>query len=238
MPQIEDIERRECKGYIYKNKGGGTTLYKRYRPYIYINCPQCGKSPHWVILSKGKPRYTQCRHCSAVAREKRLLKEGRRLGKENSNWKGGRISTGKRGYMKVRVYPDDFFYSMVKPDGYVFEHRLVMAKHLGRNLHLWEIVHHKNGIKDDNRIENLQLVTDDRHKQITVLEQEIKQLKYTAYINHQAGIKEAVEIAKKAENVYAFQDGKCIPKYEAGFNGYENCRKDILGKLEGLICKD
>ncbi len=89
-------------------------------------------------------------------------------------WKTGKHY--EQGYIVVKLHPDDSFYDMQKGGGYVKEHRLVIAKSLGRCLKSWEIVHHINHIKDDNRLENLQLVSCDRHMQIMMLERKILSL--------------------------------------------------------------
>ncbi|KKN56453.1 hypothetical protein LCGC14_0572260 [marine sediment metagenome] len=146
-----------------------------YRYCVMQPCLDCGQVRK-VRIRNGKSESKRCRGCSAKVRWSELL------GDKNPFWKGGR-TRHTQGYILVSVPNDSFFASMVFRRGakgrerlYILEHRLVMAKHLGRCLQSWEIIHHKNGIKDDNGIANLQLVSDDRHKQITLLENRIKRL--------------------------------------------------------------
>lgn len=72
--------------------------------------------------------------------------------------RGKKVET-KEGY--ILVYCPE--YPKAKNGKYVYEHRLVMANHLGRPLKENEHVHHKNGNKQDNRIENLELLTNSEH---------------------------------------------------------------------------
>lgn len=154
-------------------KRAGKIGYKGHNLFIWVACKDCGKE-RWVEYVKGKPQFFRCRSCAGKGRHQSVetklkISQNKLAEKRALGWKD------KNGYTVIRLYEDNFFYPMAHCNGYVLEHRLVVAKALGRCLHRWEIVHHKRGYaKDDNRYpETLQLVSDDRHKQITILGNEI-----------------------------------------------------------------
>ena len=122
---------------------------KDHARYIYMRCEICG-IPKWSPYIRGKARYPHCRKCA------------RSLDKKPKHYKGGRTMCG--GYIKVLLEKAHPFYCMADRDGYIPEHRLIMAKNIGRPLENWEIVHHSNGIKTDNSIANLLLTVRQKHK--------------------------------------------------------------------------
>ena len=83
----------------------------------------------------------------------------KRKGDASHKWKGGRW-THKSGY--IYAYTPE--HPAANRDGYVLEHRLVAEQTIGRYLTTLEIVHHINGIKTDNRPENLVVTTRAEHE--------------------------------------------------------------------------
>ncbi len=131
--------------------------YKDTHKYGWVACVDCGKE-RWVMLRKGIPISPRCKSCAAIGNGK---------GEGHPAWKGGRVI--HNGYIINYLYPEDPFYPMANHQGYILEHRLVMAKYLGRLLEPKEVVHHNGTLypmgsfedRQDNRIENLRLFPND-----------------------------------------------------------------------------
>lgn len=112
-----------------------------------------------MVLMRGTLGYKFTRRQRKKMSDTRLKMDVRM--EKHPSWRGGRIVNNK-GYVFIKKlnYPNAV-------NGYVREHRLVMAEHLGRFLKPEEVVHHINGIKGDNRIENLELLPNRRvHRDI------------------------------------------------------------------------
>jgi len=135
---------------------------KNYQKQVWHACEKCGEE-RWVELRNGNPRRLICISCRNKAHgeqaRQQMLRKGQK-GEHNYYWKGGeRIND--HGYKALRLMGNDPYYPMTV-NGYVIEHRLIMAKHLGRCLVDEEVVHHINSIKTDNLLDNLQLFPDNQ----------------------------------------------------------------------------
>ncbi len=127
-----------------KNKGGY---------YCKLKCDTCG-----IEFSRGSSEVKKAKkhYCDKKCYGKSIRGNNNplynRRGEKHHNWSGGK----KNGqYKKIRIpeHPQSNY------RGDILKHRVVMEEHLGRYLTPDEKVHHKNGVRDDNRIENLELFT-------------------------------------------------------------------------------
>lgn len=108
--------------------------------------------------NKGRKSHNKDKHLSLTTREK--MSDSRKL-------KGaGHKKQRSDGYISL-YYPD---YPSSSKDGYVMEHVYIMEQNIGRVLNDNEVVHHKNHIRNDNRIENLQLLTFKEHASLHMRE--------------------------------------------------------------------
>lgn len=102
------------------------------------DCPKC----------RAKKQKTPCEKCGTLngRKHKKCIRCHNGTGPDSPSWKGD-TTYHKKGYLMT----------WVKGRKYVFEHVLVMEEAVGRQLIAGENVHHLNGVRDDNRLENLEL---------------------------------------------------------------------------------
>ena len=143
MPQLGEI------------RSGPHIGFARYGAYIYLACRMCGKG-RWVRRNWTKrPTFTGlCLSCYNHSQEK--------SGNRSPHWNGGQSMTTD-GYIRVWLNPSSPFFPMVTKQGFVLEHRLVMAQSLGRCLFADEVPHHIDGDRTNNVRSNLQLMTKSEH---------------------------------------------------------------------------
>lgn len=133
---------------------------------VVVKCQICGNE------DKVKPSYAK-RYLTCSMECKKQYLSRKYSGENNPNYRGENYDRIKRisNYGYVLVYKPES--RMARCDGYVLEHRLVMGEHLGRDLLPDEHVHHKDGDRTNNDINNLEITTLAEHSKHHSKEKEI-----------------------------------------------------------------
>jgi len=131
------------------------------RASINHECERCGKV-FWDYPSNIRGRSGRHRRFCSIECRRQALSGGKHY-----SAKGRYKNTVGYWLLREWLVPDEYK-SMLTTSNHVLEHRLIMAQKLGRPLKSYEVVHHINGVKDDNRIENLELHPQLDHNGITV----------------------------------------------------------------------
>ncbi len=142
MPKANDLTGERYGRFVVVGRSGSTNSGHA----LWLCRCDCGQERTVLASNLRSGRTVSC-GCFKV--ETRTKVQGNR----HPKWKGGRRV--ENGYVVL----SNADYPGAKPFNKTAEHVVVMARHLGRPLRPGESVHHKNGIRGDNRIENLELWT-------------------------------------------------------------------------------
>lgn len=121
--------------------------------------------------------------------------------KHSNNWKGGRYKS--RGYWYI--WKPNYLRS--HKNNYVREHIYIYQEYYRCCLLKWGNIHHKNGIKDDNRIENLEGLTRSQHIRLHMIGKQIRKIK-------------DIRFCLNCYSNKTYTDRKGIPYWHKVKNGY------------------
>ncbi len=144
----------------------GTKVWKPDAWLKRTRIPTCSRHCNGVLRGKEWKKHAHKGHAAWSSESEDRLRQ-RMTGANNPAWKGGVTYFRKAGNYKpvkyVRCFPE--FLSMARKDGYVMEHRLIVARAIGRCLIRKEVVHHVNHDPQVNDLDNLMLFASNRdHK--------------------------------------------------------------------------
>ena len=145
---------------FYKIKCCSFKCSGKYRKIYFSgeNHPCYGKHPSEETKEKirkamiGKPSFWKGKKLPQKVKDLMKKNHNKISGERHWLWKGGKRILNCRGLKYFLIYQPNHPYESRK---YVYEHRIIMEKHLGRYLKPTETIHHINGNTLDNRIENL-----------------------------------------------------------------------------------
>ena len=152
------VSRQMIYNVLRRNGSGsaGRTRHRAFAPEQIADMTarwEAGKSQADIAAAYRSDRKTIRRALSAAGVN--VETRPRPTGERHWSWRGGRILF--RGYWRVRLPADHAYHSMVNSTGYVAEHRLVMAEHLGRPLLSSERVMLIDGDRQNSQLANLRL---------------------------------------------------------------------------------
>lgn len=163
VPNKEELEHYYSLGYSMKEIGNilnmATGKIHKYFHIYNIQTRNWGSNNKFAKIKISIANTGKTHYYSPTEEAKKKISEAKKI-------KGiGHKKKRNDGYISI-YFPD---HPKSNKEGYIMEHDLIMECFIGRWLKDNEVVHHKNYIRNDNRIENLQLLTKSEHARLHMI---------------------------------------------------------------------